>query len=409
VNAPLLLSGLTLALGAGLYLNRKRVNQAVSRAFQAVGLDASGVYDRAIQAVAATGRAQNRLLQSGSLHTYFAVVVATFVCITGYSYLQSLGPLPEIRLPELAPRQWVLLLVLLAAVLATVITRSMLLAICALGVTGAVIAMIFLAYGAPDLALTQLLVETLTVIIVSMILLRLPGLSPDRERSGRRCFDAALAGGMGVLVTVLTLAALSSPLDRSVTEFFEQNSFIAAHGRNIVNVILVDFRSLDTLGEITVVATAGLAGFALIKRRKGQMLMQSLILSTATRMLVSMILVFSVYLLLRGHNAIGGGFASALVAGTGFALYSMVAGSAAVRRAIRIDPRGLIVAGLILALASGLIGLAAGSPFLTGIWWTFEVFSSPKVALGSPLIFDIGVFSIVIGTVLTLILSLEES
>jgi multisubunit Na+/H+ antiporter MnhB subunit len=136
--------------------------------------------------------------------------------------------------------------------------------------------------------------------------------------------------------------------------------------------------------------------------------MHSLILRTATRVLVSIILVFSVYLLLRGHHATGGGFASALVAGTGFSLYTMVEGSAAVRRGIRIDPRGLIAAGLALALASGLIGLFAGAPFLTGMWCTLPLFGGKEVALGTPLFFDMGVFAIVLGTILTLILSLEE-
>ncbi len=137
--------------------------------------------------------------------------------------------------------------------------------------------------------------------------------------------------------------------------------------------------------------------------------MQSLILRTATRLLVSMILVFSVYLLLRGHNATGGGFAGALVAGTGFALYTMVEGSASVRRALRIDPRALIVAGMILALASGFIGLFAGNAFLAGTWWTLAVVNGKEVVLGTPFVFDIGVFAIVLGTILTLILALEEN
>jgi len=136
--------------------------------------------------------------------------------------------------------------------------------------------------------------------------------------------------------------------------------------------------------------------------------MQSLILRTATRVLVSMILVFSVYLLLRGHNATGGGFAAALVAGTGFSLYTMVEGSAAVRRGIRIDPRRLIAAGMALALASGLPGFFAGAPFMTGVWWSLPLFGGKEVALGTPLFFDMGVFAIVLGTILTLILSLEE-
>ena len=221
------------------------------------------------EAVAAAGRVQNRLLQNGSLRRYFAIVVASFVLLTGYSYLSGVQALPDIGAPDLAARQWLLLLVLLAAVGAVVVTRSVLLAICSLGVVGAGIAMIFLAHGAPDLALTQLLVETLTVIIVSVILLRLPGLGgASRKSRARKSFDAALALSAGALMTTLALAMLSSPLDRSITEFYEQSSYLAAHGRNIVNVILVDFRSLDTLGEIIVVASAGLAGFALIQKRR---------------------------------------------------------------------------------------------------------------------------------------------
>jgi multicomponent Na+:H+ antiporter subunit A len=212
---------------------------------------------------------QSRLLQNGSLHRYFFIVVATFVLLTGYSYLRGLQVLPDLGMPGLALRQWLLLLAILAAVGTVVFTRSVLLAICALGVVGAGIAVIFLARGAPDLALTQLLVETLTVIIVSIILLRLPGLGARKHKSGaRRCFDAALAVSAGLLITTLTLAMLSGPLDRSITAFFENTSYLEAHGRNIVNVILVDFRSMDTLGEIIVVATAGIAGYALIQKRR---------------------------------------------------------------------------------------------------------------------------------------------
>ena len=135
----------------------------------------------------------------------------------------------------------------------------------------------------------------------------------------------------------------------------------------------------------------------------------SLILRTATRMLVSIILVFSVYLLLRGHNAPGGGFAGALVAGTGFALYTMAEGSRSVRRAIRIDPRTLIVFGMCLALISGLVGMIAGKPFLTGLWGTLGEINGKEMVLGTPFFFDTGVFAIVLGTILTLIFALEES
>jgi multicomponent Na+:H+ antiporter subunit B len=138
--------------------------------------------------------------------------------------------------------------------------------------------------------------------------------------------------------------------------------------------------------------------------------MQSLILRTATRLLVSLILVFSFYLLLRGHNSPGGGFSGALVAGTGFALYIMAEGAKSVRRAIRIDPRRLIIFGIGLVIVTGLIPEILGKPFLTGIWWSMAAHSdTPLVIAGTPIFFDIGVFAIVLGTILTLILTLEEN
>jgi multicomponent Na+:H+ antiporter subunit B len=139
-------------------------------------------------------------------------------------------------------------------------------------------------------------------------------------------------------------------------------------------------------------------------------MMHSLILRTATRLLVSLILVFSAYLLLRGHNAPGGGFAGALVAATGFALYIMAEGAASVRKAIRIDPRRLIIFGVGLTLFTGLIAWFSGKPFLTGLWWSMgKDTDTPFMVVGTPLFFDIGVFAIVFGTILTLILTLEEN
>jgi len=137
--------------------------------------------------------------------------------------------------------------------------------------------------------------------------------------------------------------------------------------------------------------------------------MHSLILRTATRLLVSLILVFSIYLLFRGHNSPGGGFSGALVAGTGFALYIIAEGADSVRRAIRIDPRRLIVFGLGLALISGLVGVFFGKPFLTGLWWSVADLPDYKIVLGTPFFFDVGVYAIVLGTILTIILALEES
>ena len=135
--------------------------------------------------------------------------------------------------------------------------------------------------------------------------------------------------------------------------------------------------------------------------------MQSYILQAATRLLVGLILVFSVYLLFRGHNAPGGGFSAALVAGTAFSLFAIAEGAQAVRRALRIDPRVLIAWGLLLATGSGLLAAISGQPYLTGLWWMPETFEG-DLAVGTPLFFDIGVFLVVMGTILTLVLKLEE-
>ena len=135
--------------------------------------------------------------------------------------------------------------------------------------------------------------------------------------------------------------------------------------------------------------------------------MQSYILRAATRLLVGLILVFSVYLLFRGHNAPGGGFSAALVAGTAFSLFAISEGPQAVRQALRIDPRVLIAWGLLLATGSGLLAAVFGQPYMTGLWWTPEAFAG-ALAVGPPLFFDIGVFLVVLGTILTLVLKLEE-
>ena len=135
--------------------------------------------------------------------------------------------------------------------------------------------------------------------------------------------------------------------------------------------------------------------------------MGSFILRAATRMLVGLILVFSAYLLFRGHNAPGGGFSAALVAGTGFSLFAIAEGPGPVRRALRIEPRLLIAWGLLLAIGSGLFAAAAGRPYLTGLWWP-AADGEGAALIGTPLLFDVGVFFVVLGTILTLVLKLEE-
>ena len=131
--------------------------------------------------------------------------------------------------------------------------------------------------------------------------------------------------------------------------------------------------------------------------------MKSIILKTATRLLSGIVLVFAAYLLWRGHHAPGGGFIAALVAATGFALVALADGSDTVRRGLFFSPQQLIAAGMGMALGAGVLGMMGHKPFLTGLWWPPQ-----KALLGTPLLFDMGVFLVVLGAILTVLLALEE-
>ena len=264
-----MLSIATISLGILFYLRNRPLQQAIGYAVQKIPIRFESIYTWGLDSIAKIAKIQTRLLQNGSLHRYLSVITGSVVLGVGLPFVLSYTP-PEFLKSFDPPLAGGLLIGIIAAAVIVVVTaRSRLLAICSLGVVGAGIAMLFLMYGAPDVALTQLLVETLTVIVVSLVLWRLPKFNarPSRPSAGK-LWNGLLAIAIGTLIAALILAVNQTELDRSVTDFFEANSYIAAHGRNIVNVILVDFRSLDTLGEITVVALAGLAGYALIRKRK---------------------------------------------------------------------------------------------------------------------------------------------
>ena len=137
--------------------------------------------------------------------------------------------------------------------------------------------------------------------------------------------------------------------------------------------------------------------------------MTSLILKTTTRYLTPLLLIFSVFLFLRGHNQPGGGFAGGLVAAAPFALYSIAYGAAEARRVLHIKPRRLIGVGLLAAFTSGVISLLNGLPFLTGLWGYVQVPGLGKIEVGTPVLFDMGVYLVVMGVTLSMIFALEEA
>jgi len=270
INEPLLLSIATLSLGGILYRKRRPLRQFIGGVLSHIPFQFEHIYTVGLEGIAKFAKIQTAMLQNGSLHRYLSVIIASVVIGVGLPFFSDYTPSALMPNSNSSLTDWLVIgIITVAVIMVVVIARSRLLAICCLGVVGAGIAMLFLMHGAPDVALTQLLVETLTVIIVSLVLLRLPHLNARRPTpSPVKIWNGLLAVSIGTMITALILAVTQTDLDRSLTNFFEANSYLAAHGRNIVNVILVDFRSFDTLGEITVVALAGLAGYALIQKQK---------------------------------------------------------------------------------------------------------------------------------------------
>jgi multicomponent Na+:H+ antiporter subunit A len=256
--------------------------------------------------------------------------------------------------------------------------------------------------------MTQFSVETLTVLIYVLVFRHfrdLGALSPRFVRFR----DAVIAAGIGTFIGGLVLLVATTPTAPRLREYFVAFGPTLAHGKNIVNVILVDFRALDTMGEITVLATAAIGVRAmLLLTANGPSGMESMqpvaspIFRTAARLLMPLLLLFAIFLLLRGHNHPGGGFVGGLVVAAAFAMYGLAYGTAAARRALLVTPTALLGGGLLIALVSGLPAALRGQPFLTAQW------ALGAVPAGTPLVFDVGVFLVVAGVVLMMIFSLAE-
>jgi multicomponent Na+:H+ antiporter subunit A len=229
-----------------------------------LGFWPSDAYHLVFDSINRLARALTRMLQHGYLRHYLLTILATTIAFVGGTLLMQRGlplalPWTELRFYEAA----LALLMLLAAGF-TLVAPGRLSAVASLGIVGYGVALIYILYGAPDLAMTQILVETLTVLLFVLVFYLLPPFQRfSTPRSRAR--DALVALSLGGLMTTLVLAATATPPESRLAEFFGENSKQVAHGSNIVNVILVDFRGLDTLGEITVLSIAAFGVYALLK------------------------------------------------------------------------------------------------------------------------------------------------
>jgi len=267
INPAFVLSLATLIAGAGLTVAHAYVRRGAARLTWTRGLDAA--YALALRALNASAELQTRALQSGFLRYYLTIIVLTTVGLAGFTLIGRSGlhwPTEDtgLRFYEVGLGA----LILLAALMA-IRSRSRLSAVAALGAAGYGVALIYLLFGAPDLALTQFLIESLTVILFVLAFYHLPHFA-QLSLTRSRVRDAAVALLAGGLMTALVLSAAGIQLHPSISDYFVETAWPEAHGRNIVNVILVDFRAIDTLGEITVLGIAAIGVYALLKLTKAR-------------------------------------------------------------------------------------------------------------------------------------------
>ena len=264
VNLPLFLSIATFVLGFSIYYYKQKLRTILTD-LTTRGPSFDNGWDKLMAGVAAGSKALTRTIQTGVLYHYMLVTFATALAVLAVTlWFRSTG-IPVMGFPQVALWDWLVFLLVLMGAGLTLITNSRITAIAGLGVVGIGMAMIFILYSAPDVAITQLLVETLVVVLFAAAALKLPHLTAEPLR--KRWVDAIVAVGLGVVTTVILLKVTAGPIDRELTTFFETASWPQAFGQNIVNVILVDFRALDTFGEIAVVLIAAISIFALLKSK----------------------------------------------------------------------------------------------------------------------------------------------
>ncbi len=265
----LALSAVTLVVGIVLYRASSIFGRLAAATAPLAPWGAEGWYHRAVNGMLALATWQTRVLQNGYLRFYIGLIIVTVLTLTTLMLVVNRITLfippdwADVRIYELA-----VALIILAATMFVLRTTSRLAAVVGLGFVGYGVGLTFLLFSGPDLAITQFAVETLFAILFVLVIYRLPrfgNLSPP----GTRVRSAILAIAGGLMMTVLTLAALETPTQRGVSEYLAENSVPQGFGRNVVNVILVDFRALDTMGEIVVLGLAAIGIFALLKLRLG--------------------------------------------------------------------------------------------------------------------------------------------
>ncbi len=266
-SLALLLSLVTIALGIAIFLMLDRARDAVARVLAAIGWGPDRGFDQAIRGLIRLASAVTGVIQNGRMEVYMTVTFV-MIALAIWAPMLMFGELPTMpTFPRLTFYEWTVFAMAVIGLGAVAYAADRLTAIVSLGIQGFAVALLFLLFGAPDLAFTQFMVETLSVVILALVMTRLRLYPSDHRPTSEKMVDIGIAGACGIGFAVLLLKVTQVPFDSTLSDFFGTYSYVIAHGRNIVNVIIVDFRGLDTLGEIAVVMITGLAILALVRIR----------------------------------------------------------------------------------------------------------------------------------------------
>jgi multicomponent K+:H+ antiporter subunit A len=284
---------------------------------------------------------------------------------------------------------------------------------------GLIVSLVFAQFSAPDLALTQLSVEIVTIILLLLALFFLPQ-STQKESSNRRLsLDLLVSALIGCVIGTICFAMLTTPLD-TISDFFLANSKTGGGGTNVVNVILVDFRGFDTLGEITVLGIAALGIFKLIAKMRIYMPTRDdkglawsndphpMMFAIVSQSLLPLALMVSVYIFLRGHNVPGGGFIAGLITSVAMIQQYIAHGVHWIKPRIKIDYQWVVAGGILIATMTGLGSWIFDKPFLSTWFGYFHLPWIGEFELASAMLFDLGVYLTVVGSVMLILANLGK-
>jgi len=411
-NMPLLMSAVAVVGGILIYLSRDQLF-TFNRQFD--GQDAKHNFERLVQKASDAAANFYDRLDTGSLQRYIAFVLISVIVVL----LPSLSDLSVVTggKPQL-PVDMVSMvgaIILISAAFATAtLHRNRFVMLMMLSVVGLVVSLAFAHFSAPDLAMTQLVVEVVSIILMILALFFMPQ-KTSRASSGHRVFrDIIIASFIGGIVATLNFAILTSPFE-SISDFFLANAKSGGGGTNVVNVILVDFRGFDTLGEITVLAIAAAGIHKLLNKLKPFMpssdidgrpwhrIRHPLMLTTVANIILPMAMVVAAYIFLRGHNLPGGGFIAGLIVASAMILQYIANGVDWMKERFSVNYQSLMSFGVLIAALTGLGSWLFGKPFLTS-WFTYLDWPVVgKFEFATALLFDLGVFLTVVGATMMIL------